>query len=187
MKEQKYCDMFIECLKKAGKNIEAGYFKIIEAGTLSVKFRERIYCYELYHQLRILLGNKEKFPYMLHGELDKKGYQIFNALKLERIPDFLVHVPGNMEDNLVVMEVKNIDTQNHKIKPIIDDMKKVKNFIEKAKYYRGIMLIYSDGIKDFPDDLKKQIYEDFKEEKEKVFLFWHNGPNKQIQKIELDE
>lgn len=40
------------------------------------------------------------------------------------------------------------------------------------------MLIYSDGIINFPNDLKKQIYEDIKEENEKIFLLWHNGPNK---------
>ncbi len=46
------------------------------------------------------------FKYVLDGELGKKGQESFQEKKMKYIPDFLVYKPGNMSENLIVMEVK---------------------------------------------------------------------------------
>ena len=101
MKEQDF-QQFLKCLMKAIQNIDAHYFKLPVAENGELIYRERVYCYELYHQLRLLLG--DDFPYKLHGEVDKANHPI---IKDEKKPDFIIHVPGEMKQNLVVIEVKN--------------------------------------------------------------------------------
>jgi hypothetical protein len=64
--------MSIRCIKKPYFQIERD---TIEEGSPLV-WRERAYCYELYHQIRCHLPYD--YPYKLHGEIDKKGHQEVN-------------------------------------------------------------------------------------------------------------
>ena len=48
-------DCFMKCLREAGKRMDAHYFQLPVAGSEEPVFRERVYCYELYHQLRNVL------------------------------------------------------------------------------------------------------------------------------------
>ena len=73
MKEQDF-QQFLKFLMKAMQNIDSHYFQLRFASNDELKYRERVYCYELYHQLRLLLG--DDFPYKLDGELDKKSHRI---------------------------------------------------------------------------------------------------------------
>jgi hypothetical protein len=82
---------FLETLINATSKIEEHYFQLPIAGQKNPRFLERVYCYELYHQLRFTLCNQ--FPYKLNGEVDKNGnptiLQGLGPVKL----DFIVHVP----------------------------------------------------------------------------------------------
>lgn len=53
------------------------YFQLPVAGREGPSYRERVYCYELYHQLRC------RWPvdtgYSLAGEVDKKGHHLCGA------------------------------------------------------------------------------------------------------------
>jgi len=40
---------FLKCLMKAIQNIDTHYFQLHFAGNDELKYRERVYCYELYH------------------------------------------------------------------------------------------------------------------------------------------
>ena len=94
MKKQDF-QQFLKCLMKAIQTIDFHYFQMHFAGSDELKYRERVYCYELYHQLRLLLG--DDFPYKLDGELDKKSHEIIsgeeaalkpgNTLPLRNIPE----------------------------------------------------------------------------------------------------
>jgi len=99
MKEKDF-QYFMNCLMGVIKNIDAHYFQLPIAGNEEPIYRERVYCYELYHQLRCMLGNG--FPYKLNGEVDKNGHPIIRNAKK---PDFIIHKPGDMEYNLVVIEI----------------------------------------------------------------------------------
>jgi hypothetical protein len=67
------------------------------AGAEARVYRERVYCYELYHQWRCQWANDSRFE--LSGEADKIGDPI---IRRNAKPDFLVHVPGEMQNLLVL-------------------------------------------------------------------------------------
>ena len=155
-------EVFSEILSKSIAGIRKEYFKIERYRDLPT-LRERVYCYELYHQMRNRLP--KKFPYLLHGEIDKSGHdwivQLFRGNSPN--PDFVVHVP-NHSTNLAVIEVK---TTGNKKKEIQKDIKKLHKFITKVNYYRGILLLFG------PDEKKNIEIPD-----RKIIAMWHREPGK---------
>ena len=168
--EEQYFQRFLKCLMKAIQNIDTHYFQLHFAGNDKLIYRERVYCYELYHQLRLLLG--DDFPYKLDGELDKKSHRIILG---EEKPDFIIHVPGEMEQNLVVMEVKTLVAVKGDINKLRNDFGKLERFISEAKYYRAIMLIYGNVNGNLPQNIKQEI-ESIQDKK--IITLWHYKLNK---------
>lgn len=168
-------EFFILALTAAGSEMsDPHYFRLPVAGPEKPVFRERVYCYELYHQLRNRL--EDSFPYRLCGEVDKSGNPMFEQEELKgRKPDFIVHVPGKVPMmNLVVVEVKPVDAS---LADIGEDIAKLQAFIERAKYPRAIMLIYGDGKREALPDIvtsAKELIAD-----DRILLVWHSGPGKQ--------
>ncbi len=79
------------------------------------------------------------FGYRLDGEADKSGHPIIKKYAGKVIPDFIVHIPESMEQNLVVMEVKPIVGAK---KGIIKDVNNLSKFLRPGiDYYRAIFLI----------------------------------------------
>lgn len=160
---------FMQYLKEACKNMkDKDYFQINNSGSEIPIYRERIYCYELYHQLRCVLGDST--TYKLQSEPDKRGHRIIEG---GCNPDFIFHKPGTMDQNLVVMEVKKVDSKTNEIR---SDIKKLKKFLEKH-YHWAIMLIYGDGHSELPENIKYLIKYSSNEYPNKLFFIWHPGPN----------
>jgi hypothetical protein len=68
------------------------YFQLPVAQLADAVYRERVYCYELYHQLRSIWNG---FDFSLGGEVDKAGHPHFrDGHYAHAKPDFLVHRPG---------------------------------------------------------------------------------------------
>jgi len=165
MKKQDF-KQFLECLLKATQKIDTHYFQLHFAGSNDkLIYRERVYCYELYHQLRLLLH--DDFPYKLDGELDKKSHEIISG---EEKPDFVIHVPGEMEQNLVVVEVKTLVAAKGDINKLRSDFGKLGRFISEAKYYRAIMLIYGNVNGHLPQNIKQEI--ECIQDKN-IIILWH--------------
>ena len=164
---------------EATTKIRCEYFKLHVGYSVEPIYRERAYCYELYHQVRILLG--DEFPYLLSGEIDKRGYEKIVRQCGEIKPDFLVHQPGTMstDANLAIIEVK----------PITVDLPDFKGDLEKLRcmvdmddgYYRAIMLVYGNG------GLGRQIKECYSRlcgiSPDKFELFHHAEAGNQAMKI----
>lgn len=96
-------------LAEATAGIGRDYFLLpvadAEGGEPIMQYRERVYAYELYHQLRSRWP--AEWEYSLAGEIDKRGHPIVRGGILDNSkPDLLVHVPGRMDANLAVMEIK---------------------------------------------------------------------------------
>jgi hypothetical protein len=125
-------------LQRATDAIEAGYFQLRVAGADAQIYRERVYCYELYHQMR-LFWPKEGYPFVLNGEVDKSGHRILGPRGVGGIPDFLVHRPGDMKGNHAIIEVKAPTARDRQIKI---DLDKLRRFVRGAEYERAIYLIY---------------------------------------------
>jgi hypothetical protein len=137
------------------KNIEAfqeafrGRSGKYEKGNFE-RFGERVFCYELYHQLRLeinefkndnsnLLRNA-----MLQAEVRKP--MILDLLQMmnlhpygnDIIPDFLLHSPGNSENHIFAIEVKCTD--NFKQSAFEEDLKKLNHLITGFGYMYGYFI-----------------------------------------------
>jgi hypothetical protein len=125
-----------EILMAATANIANTYFYLNVAGGPSI-FRERVYCYELYHQLRLRWNDSS--AYVLNGEIDKRAHPILQELGADYPkPDFLVHSPGNMNSNYAIIEVKHSLDANG----IRKDLATLDLFLRRAQYMRAIYLFY---------------------------------------------
>jgi len=120
-------------LHDATAAIDQEYFLLPVHGADPVR-RERVYCYELYHQMRL------RWPataYRLNGEIDKGGHPYFRGERGKPKPDLLVHVPGG-GDNAGVIEVKS---SRASAKEIRKDIKTLCRFGTHG-YRRSIYLVY---------------------------------------------
>lgn len=151
-------------------------------------YRERAYCYELYHQLRWQLPTScADFPYVLHGEVDKRGHEAITRLLDQyrlpddtkaRNPDYIVHKPGSMDDgaNLVVIEVKPAGAKHDVLKR---DLHKLHAFVATLGYYHGIMLVFGQEVDGWPPpDLVSP---------EGVRVLWHKEVGHEPQHIAGEE
>lgn len=118
-------------IKVATRNIGNAYFLLPTLG--GEKYRERVYAYELYHQLRSIWTSAQFF---LNGEVDKKGHPGFPGTGPQ--PDLIVHEP-NTTNNVAVFEIKACNAQNIGIDA---DLLKLKYFKRTAGYRRAIYLVY---------------------------------------------
>ena len=125
-----------EILQAATAGVEAMYFHLNIDGGDPV-FRERVYCYELYHQMR------KNWPvgctFHLNGELDKRAHPILRELGADHAkPDLLVHTPGAMAGNYAIIEVKHSTAAAG----VRKDLETLDLFVRKVGYQRAIYLIY---------------------------------------------
>lgn len=120
-----------EILRDATTAIAERYFLLPTHNGASF-FRERVYCYELYHQIR-LQWTREDF--LLNGEVDKAGHVDFDEFQAK--PDFLIHSPGH-DDNYAIIEVKPVRTRNEDVRKDLETLK----WFHDYGYERAILLIY---------------------------------------------
>jgi hypothetical protein len=153
----------MECLAVAGSRMDPHYFQIDVADAKEAVYRERAYCYELYHHLRICLEGK--LPHKLHGELDKSGHPIIRPEK----PDFVLHEPGKHNGNLVVMEVKPVTTDKSGIEK---DLRTLNHFLKVPRYDNAVMLVYGNNKMEMPDWIPSEVH---KKGHGRITLFWHQG------------
>lgn len=123
-------------LQRATTSIGKMYFYLTIDGGDAV-FRERVYCYELYHQMRKIWPVNSKF--VLNGELDKAAHPILSKLGADHAkPDLLIHTPGDMKGNYAIIEVKHAISRGG----VIKDLENLALFTQEVKYKRAIYLIY---------------------------------------------
>jgi len=128
------------------------------------RYGERVFCYELYHQIRVLmdnhhLHNPRTFENVkLQSEL-KKDYigqivqEYFNveALDSEYIPDFLLHTLGNFDNQFLIIEVKS--NPQLSFSGMKDDLLKIQQFITRYHYKKGVFLTINTN----PDRIKNAL------------------------------
>ncbi len=171
-------NIFEDALLKASKLISADYFNMEVANTSELIYRERVYCYELYHRLRQKLPND--FPFTLQGELDKKNHPIISQACGEIKPDFLVHMPGNMASNLVIVEVKS----SKNVDKIGKDFKTLKCMTSlEDGYYKGISIIFGQNNEGAHDKAIRLYKKHCATVKEKIHLFIHELPKKPMRRM----
>lgn len=129
---------FDRILEKAAEKVRSEWFELPVIGEDAV-YRERVYCYELYHQMRCLWPNGSRCR--LNGEVDKINHPYFKDCAPK--PDFLVHVPGGAR-NYAVIEVKSCSGVKREPSKIKKDIEKLIRFTQciESVYDRAIYLIF---------------------------------------------
>ncbi|KQH83562.1 hypothetical protein AMR76_22280 [Vibrio furnissii] len=131
--------LFLQWLEYAIDRVGNGYFG----------HAERVYCYELYHFVRVAMHAYERQygqieNVFLHSELVKsivpdEEAQVLEIFPLQsrRMPDFLFHSPGNTDHQLVAIEVKV--TSPLSLDELVSDLQKLS---ELRVNYRYEMVIF---------------------------------------------
>ena len=174
---------FEEILAAACSRVGREYFQIPVADADAV-YRERVYCYELYHQMRSGWG---EFGFSLGGEVDKMGHPHFlGGPYANAKPDFLVHQPGNMGHNLACVEVKPL---NRAIAGFIADLRKLTWFCQNAAYHRGIFLVYGTpgnaGAAGLRNDLLHTVQNAQNIDLGRIHVFFHPAELQPCERIDL--
>lgn len=133
---------FRGALDDAIASVPNKYFRIRRYEDDDPEPRERAYCYEVYHQMRLRL--RDDFPYALHAEVDKAGHaEIVRCFgpNARPNPDFILHKPTLMGcgDNLGIIEVKASDETR---KAVGKDLCKIQKFLRRVGYIYGVMLFF---------------------------------------------
>jgi|HubBroStandDraft_6_1064221.scaffolds.fasta_scaffold179992_2 hypothetical protein len=121
----------------AAARIAPEYF-LLPIHNADARYRERVYCYELYHQLRTQWP--PKCPFFLNGEVDKAAHPYFGEDRRAPKPDFIIHVPGSGH-NYAVVEVKSAIVDGEGIR---GDIRKLARF-RGLGYQRALYLLYGMG------------------------------------------
>jgi hypothetical protein len=142
---------FRELLDQALPKISADCFALSVAGQEEAIVRERMFCYELYHQLRILFDTTD-FKFRIGPEINKAGHPLIRG---RYIPDFVVHIPGIMCANLCVLEVKPISGD---LPGFAKDIEVLKVFVENY-YFAGVHLIFGN-MEEGEGYIRTKVYKD---------------------------
>ena len=163
-------DDLSQIIHQATSSIDEMYFQLRIDGGDPI-YRERVYCYELYHQMRLSWPNG--CEYYLNGEIDKAAHPILRELGADNAkPDFLVHRPGNMGGNYAIIEVKHIDAQR---RGILKDIETLSMFINTVGYKRAIYLFYGYEEPEVIIRKVQDVLEEVKFELAPVELWLHNN------------
>jgi hypothetical protein len=132
---------FLDVLQDAIRRLRDPYFALPIDGQPVPIYRERVYAYELYHQLRCVWPEKSSF--VVSGEVDKSGHPFFREGLLENAkPDLLVHSPGRMSGNLIVIEIKRVAASAEELAA---DLRKIGSFCRGAQYHLGVLILFGVG------------------------------------------
>jgi hypothetical protein len=138
-------DEIIKFISEAYSNVGEDYLHPRSASD-DINAQERIFSYEFYHQIRTLQeSNKYEYKFLkglkiiIEAERIKTDKKNEKCLHLKQ-PDIIIHTPGSNENNLLVIEIKRIESRGD----IIEDLKKLKSFIYKLDYKYGISLIFGE-------------------------------------------
>jgi hypothetical protein len=154
------------------------YFRTPVAGSAEEQARERLFCYELYHHLRMACDDAD-FDYWIGGELDKRGHPLIRG---NYIPDLLIHEPGDMGSNLCIIEVKHADAGASDLNA---DLDKLKEFVTKYRYYGGILLVFG-GDKGAGNSIRRKIstHPDFKHLRDlRIAVSWMRHAQGKIEEL----
>jgi hypothetical protein len=167
-------------IEQALREIDGEYFGIRTTYKDSL-IRERIFCYEFYHQLRLIY--KENKEFIIHGEIDKSGHRDF-CKKDRRNPDFVFHLPGSREGNTIVMEVKGHLNESG----IKKDFYTLLTYTSEYRYKLGLFVLFGKSfemlhqrIENFLQELKEHPGAD------KVVILVIKEPRREIEKVCLTQ
>lgn len=180
---EEFFNQLLQILGDSIVNIGNEFFNFQVAGNEDPIERERVYCGELYHQIR---NRIEDFPFSINIEPDKKRHPYIENSCGAIDPDLVIHRPGRMsrDDNLAVIEVKK--STGNLTDGIIKDIRTINcmTTLENG-YYGGMIIIFGQLTNLRITNLIRRIAENKSEEIGKFNLILHNHVNVIPEIIEL--
>ena len=173
MNQQEPVRFYIDHLKEALLKVEGDYFRLVTTYNSEGIVRERVFCYELYHQIRLRIANQvlpaEYTPVRLHGESRKQGHPDFDK-RDQKDPDFIFHAPGTHNQNILVVEVKGELTAEG----ISKDFATLTTFL-KYQYQAGVFILFNHSFEQFSQSIITTAYEQLRsrilhESAEKIYI-----------------
>lgn len=160
----------INLLRRAAQSVPQHYFQLPVADSEEAVYRERVYAYELYHQFRTLMDSSGALPhFVLSGEVDKQGHPLLRPYK----PDLVLHGPGDMDRNLLVVEIKSASARTQAIRKDLDTLE---YFLSEAgRYQAGAYLVYGGRDSDL-DRFRAELAARRGGSRRRLFLLWHQQP-----------
>jgi hypothetical protein len=131
----------LDAVGTATRKIEPEFFRLSEHGLADQNYRTRVYCYELFHQLRCCVPHNNW--HVLSHDVHRLHLPLFNRLFKRNIPDFMLHVPTEVAPNLIVINVRPINSGSQVIEKEVATLKR---FTTKSGGRQAISLIYGDGV-----------------------------------------
>jgi hypothetical protein len=158
-------DGFDDIFLGATEAIGQAYFLLHVHGSEPV-YRERVYCYELYHQMRYRWPKGT--PFYLNGEVDKQQHPYFEGPGYPK-PDLLVHIPG-FRGNYAAIEVKSPGASRDEIRKDLGTLLQFRQW-----YDRSLYLIY--GVQ--PEEALQRVRDcaETKEQLDAIELWVHRADN----------
>lgn len=135
-------DRLVELISSSIVSIKDEYINFQVAGSEERIERERVYCYEFYHQIRHIV---HEISYRVNSEPNKINHPYIEDHCGAIDPDFIFHRPGEMnpDSNLAVIEIKKTsgDLTNGILKDIgtINCMTTIPN-----GYHGGIIIVFGE-------------------------------------------
>lgn len=137
--------LYIDLIRRALANVRGDFYRVITTYEKHGIPRERVFCYELYHQMRIIMEQHSYYERTLHGEIDKKGHHDILD-KDQRNPDFVIHVPGLHAGNTLIVEVKGrLDSDYYEA--VEKDFKTLLTFVTHYQYRAGVFILFGHTLK----------------------------------------
>jgi hypothetical protein len=139
---ENHFNILINIIIKSIAKINEEYFNFPVAGEQNPIQRERVFCGELYHQIRL---NLEELPYSVNNEPDKNRHPIIEEQCGAINPDLIIHKLGEMtsESNLALIEVKR--SKGNLTDGILKDMKTINCMTTiQYGYFGGIIIVFGE-------------------------------------------
>lgn len=167
---------YLKLVYNAMREVPQNYQRIACTGSNELVPRERVYCYELYHQMRTLQTNKIKSltkkhgHLVINGEIDKRGHVVIHP---NFNPDFVIHEQETMENNHCVIEVKNSLLADGLRK----DLSTITCLMHCYNYEYGLLIIVGHTYEDVRNIIIRlaQDVQHLKEHSKQIFFFIQNN------------
>ena len=92
----------------------------------------------------------------------------YSKKKDQKNPDFVFHVPGGMQGNTLVLEVKGrIEEENYQ-QGVVKDFENLILFVSKYGYYEGIFILYNYSYQQMETKFKSLFIEKFCENPQEI-------------------
>jgi hypothetical protein len=145
---------YIDLIKQAIEAIGPEYYRVRTIYKPIGIPRERVFCYEFYHQLRCRMANDQRLT--LHGEIDKRGHKDF---RVGHNPDFVLHVPETHTYNAIVIEVKGKLTNQSSINAAKYDIEKLLLFVNQNNYQAGVFILFNHDLAELSNRIGTKLVE----------------------------